>query len=71
MPVWASGEASLSLRGFFECFHRVVQIPRVDIYGGNGEVGLDVIGILFDGCCECFDGPGLFCWLQRQLVPGQ
>ena len=60
----------IEFEGFFECFHRVVQIPRVDIYGGNGEVGLDVIGILFDGCCECFDGLVFFVGFKGSLSPG-
>ena len=60
----------IEVEGFFECLHRVVQISRLDVYGGNGEVGLDVIGILFDGCCECFDGLVFFVGFKGSLAPG-
>ena len=60
----------IEFEGLFECLHRVVQIPRVDVYGGNGEVGLDVIGILFDGCGECFDGLVFFVGFKGSLSPG-
>ena len=60
----------IEVEGFFKCFHRVVQIPHIGVYTGNGEVGLDVIGILFNGCCECFDGLVFFVGFKGSLSPG-
>ena len=57
----------IEVEGFFECLHRMVQIPHVDVYAGDGEVGLNAVGILFDGRCECFDGLVFFIGFKSSL----